>query len=254
MTEGLRRVDLRLPPGYKDKKKGDVSAAGDYLVWEQLLVEASERRCDVVLVTGDVKEDWWREEAGERRGARVELAEEMLNRSGGRLFMIRPRQLLEIARTALALDVSEESVQDADRVDQFVSRDDDELADGGWSAESIRILLTWLSVEAPVQVAVIRQATLRDGYVDRERVYDIGQYPAGRSLKGFTRPISRITQSLRDNGSIPENAVDILQTVYDENSPKFGWAAGFRIHPQVSSVLSRFLEAEPKKSTADVAD
>src|SRR5690242_11422468 len=37
-----------------------VPAAGDYLVWTQVLREARQRQCDVLLVTGDVKEDWWR--------------------------------------------------------------------------------------------------------------------------------------------------------------------------------------------------
>ncbi|MFC7480311.1 PIN-like domain-containing protein [Luedemannella flava] len=241
VREGLRRVELRLPPGYMDKRKGEEAAAGDYLVWEQLLIEAAQRRCDVVLVTGDVKEDWWREESGERRGARIELVEEMRKRSGGSLFMIRPAQLLEYAGAALAVTVRNESVQDAERIDQFLSETEEDLANGGWNEESLRVLLTWLSVEASVQESVIRLAAEQDGYVSREQIYTLGSYPEDRSLRGFTRPVSRITQALRDNGVVPEGAVDLLRAVYNENSPNVGWAAGFRIHQQALPELIRLV-------------
>ncbi|MFL5997045.1 MAG: PIN-like domain-containing protein [Streptomyces sp.] len=41
ITEGMRRVEKRLPPGYMDKTKDGVGAAADYLVWEQILQEAA---------------------------------------------------------------------------------------------------------------------------------------------------------------------------------------------------------------------
>jgi hypothetical protein len=56
VTEGMRRVEAREPPGYMDKKKNDTGAAGDYLVWLQVLLETEKRHCDVLFVTGDVKE------------------------------------------------------------------------------------------------------------------------------------------------------------------------------------------------------
>jgi hypothetical protein len=97
VSEGLRRVAAREPPGYMDKKKDDEGPAGDYLVWEQTVCEAESRRCDVLIVTGDVKEDWWRIEEGERRGPRIELVEEMRRRSGARLFIFHPTRLLSVA-------------------------------------------------------------------------------------------------------------------------------------------------------------
>jgi hypothetical protein len=121
VAEGLRRVAERLPPGYRDKKKDDPGAAGDYLIWEQVLIEAERRGCDVLFVTGDVKDDWWREVDGEPRGPRVELVAELQARSGGRLFMLRPAALLSIARDVLAVDVTDESVENTDTVDRLVA-------------------------------------------------------------------------------------------------------------------------------------
>jgi hypothetical protein len=41
-------------------------------VWAQIVREAARRRRDVLFVTGDVKEDWWRRHRGQFRGPRVD--------------------------------------------------------------------------------------------------------------------------------------------------------------------------------------
>jgi hypothetical protein len=239
VTEGLRRVEAREPPGYMDKKKGDNTAAGDYLVWRQVLLESQARHCDVLFVTGDVKEDWWRDEQGERRGPRIELVDELRRQSGAQLYMLRPTQLADYARTALEITVREESVQDIDRVDKFLSEPQETLPQGGWNAESLHRWLKQLELEAPVQAAAIGVAARQNGFVSRDQVYAIGKYPEGRSLKGFTRQINRITDLYRDQGFVPENAVDIVWAVYNEDSPEAGQAAGFRLH---NDVLPLFLQ------------
>lgn len=236
VAEGRRRVEDREPPGYKDQKKED--AAGDYLVWEQVLLESERRCCDVLFVTGDVKEDWWRQERGEFRGPRLELAEEMRQRSGRRLYMLRPTSLLDYARTALGVNVRDESVQDAGRVERFLSESEEELPEGGWDAEALEDLLSRLAVEAPVQENAIRVAAGQGGFISREEVYALGNYPSDRQLKGLTRPIRRITQQLQDKDLVPEGAVDVLGTVYDEDSRGIGWAAGFRVPDEVLPLLT----------------
>lgn len=119
VAEGLRRVDAKEPPGYRDKKKADDDAAGDYLVWEQILREAEARNSDVLFITGDVKDDWWRQEGGESRGPRLELVEEMRQRAGRRLFMVRPPVFLSLARDHLRVVIREESVEAANRVERL---------------------------------------------------------------------------------------------------------------------------------------
>jgi hypothetical protein len=68
IAEGRRRAEAGIPPGYKDAQKSkrddDEGPAGDFLVWEEVLREAERRHCDVLIVTGDVKEDWWRKKIG----------------------------------------------------------------------------------------------------------------------------------------------------------------------------------------------
>lgn len=54
-------------------------------------------------------------------------------------------------------------------------------------------LLDRLDVEGQVQAMAIKEAAKRGGYISRDTVYALGQYDPERQLKGFARPIKRIT-------------------------------------------------------------
>jgi hypothetical protein len=233
VTEGMRRVAEREPPGYLDKSKDDDGAAGDYLVWEQLLIEAGRRTCPVVFVTADVKEDWWRREGGELRGPRLELVAEMRERANSRLFMLRPTRLLELAREVLDVAVRDASVQNADRVDRFLSDGESPLPNGGWDTVAVEALLSRLRDEGAVQGEVIRYAALQGGFIERDMVYEIADYDESRQLKGFTRPVNRITKAFRDEGLIDEAAVDLFTAVYNPLSDNPNVAVGFELNRQV---------------------
>lgn len=237
LSEGLRRVEQREPPGYLDKNKDDQRAAGDYLVWEQVLIEAERRSCDVVFVTNDVKDDWWRREAGEQRGPRLELVAELRRRARTRLFMLRPTILLSLAREVLAVTVHDESVEDADRVDRLLAEDDTAHANGGWNEDAIYALLDWLGEEAPTQEAVLAEAAMNGGFIERERVYELGGYAEDRSLRGFTRPINRMARVFRKENRVSDSAVDVLEAVYDAFSDNPSVAAGFEVNRDVLPLL-----------------
>jgi hypothetical protein len=121
VKEAKARAESKRPPGYKDAGKTDGNAAGDYLVWCQILREARTVKRDVLLITGDVKEDWWRREQGEARGPRPELAQELRETASARLLMLRPESLLLRAGPALQIEVHDQSVQDAERVDRSLA-------------------------------------------------------------------------------------------------------------------------------------
>lgn len=84
---GEKRYQNNIPPGYKDKaKQGSykvedrefVRKYGDLILWKEILRKAkSEDISHVVLVTGDVKEDWWLEKRGKKLGPRKELLNEI---------------------------------------------------------------------------------------------------------------------------------------------------------------------------------
>ena len=119
VKEGNERAARQEPPGYLDAEKADSDlpegAAGDYLVWRQAIEEAARRDLDLVLVTGDEKEDWWWRHRSEFLGPRVELVAEFKTRCGHQLYMMRPIDLLKRS-SALHVKVSKESVDDVERV------------------------------------------------------------------------------------------------------------------------------------------
>jgi hypothetical protein len=242
VTESKRRADAGEPPGFADAKKAQVSikqAAGDYLVWEQILCEATHRKLDVLLVTGDVKKDWWRYEGSFARGPRIELTRELKRRCGVHLYMMRPDMLLTYA-DALSVTVEQQSVEDVERTTRTegtaIGQSPDET---GWTPHALEFLLLTLSTEAPVQEATIRLAAQQDGYISREDVYILGEYEPERQLKGFTRPVNRLVQELRDAGELPDGAADALSPVYDKMAHGSGWVDGFRVPMEIVDLLQR---------------
>lgn len=123
LKEADRRAKAQEPPGYKDQGKDGDGGAGDYLVWEQLLKEAERRQRDVLFVTSDVKEDWWRKVRDDLRGPRLELIAELRSRTQRQLFMLQPKDLLEKASLLLDVQISAESVEDAERIDLLEAED-----------------------------------------------------------------------------------------------------------------------------------
>jgi hypothetical protein len=226
LAEARRRIEEKIPPGWKDAHKGGDLAAGDCLIWLQTRREAKRRGRNILIVTEDTKKDWWRLERGEIRGPLPELAQEIRQVTGNRLFMLRPQSLVLHARKIFNLEVRDESVKDIQRVADSES--------GGWNFETIGQFLARLSQQGRrAQEQAIRLAALRGGFVEREIVSEIGGYEEGQSLRGFTRPINRIAQEFRNQKIVSESAVDVLQTEYDSGSGlPYGWATGFRV-PEV---------------------
>lgn len=120
LKEAEKRAEKRIPPGYEDfKDKPIEKAAGDYLLWSQILDEAEHRKSDVLLVTGDVKPDWWITASSHTPARpRTELVVELRNRAGVQLYMLTPSQLLAQANEILDLRVDERSVHDLATAEQ----------------------------------------------------------------------------------------------------------------------------------------
>jgi hypothetical protein len=243
------RVERRIPPGYRDVGKSGDLFAGDYLVWSQLLVEARVRGLDVLFVTGDSKEDWWRRERGRPVGPREELVTEMREVAGVRLFQFLPQDFLAHGRAALGVAVPDSSVAEVARVERLAGAGDG-LPGGGWTPYAIGLLLERLEADAPQQAAVLRRAVLPDGRVRREDVHAIGKFHELSPLRDFSRPVLRITQDLREKGVLPRDAVDPLVDEYDDLATAYRTVAGFRVPRQVVPVLAEALAAESRVAGA----
>ncbi len=230
VDEGNARVSRRQPPGYLDAEKIDSDlpegAAGDYLVWHQTLLEATRRNLDVVLVTGDEKEDWWWRHRSEFLGPRVELTTELRETCGRQLFMMRPIDLLKRAAT-LQITVSRESVDDVERVSR------ETMMGPTWSAPGVASLLEYLETEGCEQADVIRVAAARGGTIIRDEIYQVCGYDDDRMLRGFTRPTARITAELQRAGVVADGVEAALTPIYRGVK-----AEAFRIPTEMVAILT----------------
>lgn len=85
--DGTKRYESKIPPGFMDiKKEGSyffedkeyIRKFGDLIFWKEIIKLSKDKKLKyVVLVTGDVKEDWWEEKRGKKIGARKELLNEI---------------------------------------------------------------------------------------------------------------------------------------------------------------------------------
>ncbi len=79
--EARRRADQHIPPGYEDSTKSEDRAAGDYLIWCEILDRAQNSDHPILFVTNEQKEDWCLKVAGRTIGPRPELVREVRERS-----------------------------------------------------------------------------------------------------------------------------------------------------------------------------
>jgi len=72
---GRKRYDKSIPPGYKDNNKDGIRKYGDYIWWSQILQYAKREKRNIILVTDDVKSDWW----NKKEDGSIELREELFD-------------------------------------------------------------------------------------------------------------------------------------------------------------------------------
>ena len=123
--EAKSRFTNKIPPGYKDTDKAkDIPnhqyggivyqrQYGDYLIWKQLLNEATNRnKKAVILLSDDFKEDWIWSVSGKKLGPRPELTEEIYRIAGTKLFHIyNTENFLKFADQYFDIEISAESIK-----------------------------------------------------------------------------------------------------------------------------------------------
>jgi hypothetical protein len=129
--EGEARYRDNIPPGYKDSdKKGYylfenkkiVRKFGDLLVWKEIIKKAKEDGLEyIILVTGDIKEDWWHEIRGRKLGARKELLNEIYFEAPSmKVFNIYDTSnFMQNAKKNLKISVKEQSITETKDLLEF---------------------------------------------------------------------------------------------------------------------------------------
>lgn len=234
-----KRADEEIPPGYEDfRNKPPEQASGDYLLWVQLLKEAQNRECDVLLVTGDVKRDWWQTRDGDIPARpRAELMVELRDHAGVRLYMLTPAELLTWAEEVLdGLHVDKDSVDDLEQLREADRGND--AREPGWTEVLIEAFVRQLHARYPAHAKVILAAAANGGFVDRATVYELAGYPEDRQLKGFTRPVSTVARELEELSLLRGDEPFLLHTIYGSVTEP-SWATGFRIPEEAVPLLRK---------------
>lgn len=231
LKEAARRVKERVPPGYRDAEKekdgNPDGAAGDYLVWHQSLLEAKQRGLPLMIVTSDLKEDWWwRNPKGPQvYGPRGELVEEALRVTGAKCYMLDTRALTKLAKPVLGLELTAEALRSVDR--------SSDLDESFWSGGAVVELLDRLDAEGAIQAEVIRRAAELGGIIERETIYEIAGYEQSRRLSGFSKPVIRITNELVAEGLLGVDVMPMLTPRWEG-----GVAVAYEIPLEVAEILS----------------
>lgn len=98
--EMFRRMDSDDIPGYEDKNKiknknknspkdepvDYTPALGDALIWEEMKRLASSKKCSMIFISRDAKEDWIWIDSGQKQGPRYEWRREFFKVTGGHHF------------------------------------------------------------------------------------------------------------------------------------------------------------------------
>lgn len=128
VKEGKRRYEASIPPGFRDAKKDGADAYGDYFIWQEALDKAKETNKPIVMITDDVKDDWWLEFRGQKIGPRPELVAEMKAYAGQQFYLYTLSQFLDYATRFLNKEIDLAAIQE-------IKLDEDQLRR---SAESLR--------------------------------------------------------------------------------------------------------------------
>ncbi|NGM67318.1 PIN-like domain-containing protein [Sphingobacterium sp. SGR-19] len=136
--DGKKRYDDKIPPGYMDMREkqnqGNRSLYGDIIVWKQVIEKAKEIDSSIILVTDDLKEDWWYKFNGKTISPRPELIKEFRDETKKRINIYQADLFLELANKNLAQKTAKEVIQEVRSVrfaDEFeiYKRDFDDIED-----------------------------------------------------------------------------------------------------------------------------
>ena len=167
--EGALRYGREIPPGYRDRVKGDDDRKGkerhvhnglafkreygDLILWKEIIEEAQAQNLErIALVTDDRKDDWWwivESEGAKTIGPHPELVGEMLRETSVSCFyMYTPDRFMEYAKQYLNVEIDNESIEQAQEIGER-RRDSQPIALGERHIFAHAALIHWLHTKYP---------------------------------------------------------------------------------------------------------
>ncbi len=133
--EGEERYKNEVPPGYMDRtKKGFypyenksfVRKYGDLLLWKEIIEKCKKEKIEyAVLVTGDIKEDWWQKKRGKKLGARMELLNEIYSQATNldTFYMYDTSSFLQYAKQEIDENIKDSSITETKELIELSSQE-----------------------------------------------------------------------------------------------------------------------------------
>jgi len=112
VKEGKFRYSNQIPPGYEDEEdKIGFQVYGDLILWKQTLEFAAKESKPVILITNDLKEDWWQPES-DIQVPRHELIIEFIDKTSQQFWMYSGDNFLHKANVHLKTKVHRSTIQE----------------------------------------------------------------------------------------------------------------------------------------------
>lgn len=133
--EGEERYNSKIPPGYMDSKKEGFypyedkkfeRKFGDLLLWKEIIEKCKTEKIKyAVLVTGDVKEDWWQKKRGMKLGARIELLNEIYTEATDldTFYMYDTSSFLQYAKQEIDNSIKDSSISETKELIELSNRE-----------------------------------------------------------------------------------------------------------------------------------
>jgi PIN like domain len=110
--EAEQRFANQIPPGFADVKEKGKAAAGDYIGWKQLMEISKAESKGIILVTDDVKEDWWLVERERYLGPLPRLLEEFFEVTQQPFYMYTSESFLRYAKEYTEAEIGDEVIEE----------------------------------------------------------------------------------------------------------------------------------------------
>lgn len=116
--EGKDRYKKSVPPGFKDANKSKDKKYGDLILWYQLIDKAKKSKKPIILISGDVKEDWWLEKDGKKLMPLPQLKKEMFDKASVDFHIYTADRFLELSkkRKRGKKDIDEKTIKEVRKI------------------------------------------------------------------------------------------------------------------------------------------
>lgn len=94
--EGKERYSKKIPPGFEDLSKGEPDCYSDFIIWKSILKKGKDGH-NIIFISDDEKNDWWRIEKGHKIGAQPLLLKEFYTETNKNILFYDSNQFYKYA-------------------------------------------------------------------------------------------------------------------------------------------------------------